>query len=109
MRKNQIGTVIPFGPWKADGVLLGGDDQFHVPLDAAVHEVVDLALGEAVVVREVTSDFDAGPEAFEAALEAFRHRDAGDGGDPLVLQEIQGLAFAGEQFLEISAVRGRIR
>ena len=44
--------VAPVKFREADGVLLGGDDEFRLPFFAAVDDVENLLLGEAVVVGE---------------------------------------------------------
>ena len=55
------------GLWmrEADRVLLGGDDEFHVALDTALHEFFHFFARKAIVVGEAATDFDASAEAFQ--------------------------------------------
>src|ERR1039458_8432886 len=98
------GQIAPVDFRKTDGVLLRGDDDFGLALFAAVDDVEDFLLGEAVVIGEALGIDQVGAQFDEALLEAFRLGDAAQGGDAFAFHEFQPPLFAGENILKVERV-----
>src|SRR5690349_21125247 len=80
---------------KADRVFLSSQDDLGLPLLAAVDDVQDFLLREAVVVRKALGVDQLASEVDEALLKTLRLRNPAQGRDFLVLQEVQSLPLAG--------------
>lgn len=96
------------GAWVAHGIFFGGDDHVDVAFETALGKGSDLTPREAVVVGKAFFYFELGAEFDQGFLEIFGHRNAGEGGNVFVLEEIERLLLEGREIFQIlRSVRSR--
>lgn len=89
---------------EADGVFLGGEDDFSLAFFAAVDGVEDFLLGEAVVIGEAFGVYEVGAEVGEGLFEAFGLGDTAEGGDFFTADEVEIESFSAEDIFEVEGV-----
>src|SRR6185369_16214636 len=97
----QDGQVAAVQLRNANGILLGGQDDFGLPFFSTIDGVQDFLLGKAVVIGEPLGINQFGAQGHEALLKAFRLGNAAERRHLSLLQQIQTVLFAGKNILEI--------
>jgi hypothetical protein len=95
------GEIAAIDLGESNGVLLGGDDRGGLAFLASIDGVEDFLLGEAMVIGESFGVDQVATQPSESLFKALGLGDSAEGGDFDALDEVEAVAFAGEDILEV--------